>query len=98
MPRPANVYALPQRMGSGARDRLESALQRLSAASLNRNHGGAQIRGGATNRDQWLAGTAPAAGRDFYCAEAVWASPVPAKSHGNQGGCGRLFLCEELSV
>jgi hypothetical protein len=42
--------------------------------------------------------TLPAARLDLFFARKRFKPPVPFKSYGNQGGWGRLFLCEELSA
>src|ERR1035437_8068628 len=61
-------------MGSGARGRLQSVPQRLSAAGLSRNHGGARFRRDVKYRDQQLARKgARLWSRFFCCAEAVTA-------------------------
>jgi hypothetical protein len=43
-------------------------------------------------------GRALADGLDFFVARKRLASPAPTKSQINQGGRGRLFLCEEFSA
>ncbi len=68
MLRPANVVALPNADGTGARDRFLSVPLRLSDTGCHRNHGGARIRGDATNRDQQQAYLIPAADLDFLFA------------------------------